>query len=466
MLTDAVLISDENHMKSHSDDRSPEQLCNTAGMPGIVGDAWAMADWHFGYGFPIGGVVATDVNAGELGGAISPGGVGFDINCGVRLCSLDVEISDIEPKSLVNALASQIPAGATSKGGVQLDETTMASVLSEGAKAAIDIGWGESEDLLSIESNGLLDSSEINVGERAQKRGMKALGTLGSGNHFLELQIVDRIEDPLAAKAYGLREGQVTAMIHTGSRGLGHQVCSEHVAKIERKYQRDGDHWVAPDWDYRLQDRQLAAAPIFSREGAAYLDAMRAAGNYAFANRSALTQRLRNVLRNKLGVDGELDVVYDVSHNIAKVEDHIVHGKSCKCCVHRKGATRALGGDHPELANRFSSVGQPVLVPGDMGTASWVLAGPKTGSNDAFSSSCHGAGRQLSRTAARKSVDSSALIKRLEESGIHVRAKTPNVLAEEAPEAYKDVDEVIALTEAANLARPVARLRPFAVIKG
>lgn len=410
--------------------------------------------------------MATDVNAGELGGAISPGGVGFDINCGVRLCSLDVEISDIEPKSLVGALASQIPAGATSKGGVQLDETTMASVLSEGAKAAIDIGWGESEDLLAIESNGLLDSSEINVGERAQKRGMKALGTLGSGNHFLELQIVDRIEDPLAAKAYGLREGQVTAMIHTGSRGLGHQVCSEHVAKIERKYQRDGDHWVAPDWDYRLQDRQLAAAPIFSREGAAYLDAMRAAGNYAFANRSALTQRLRNVLRNKLGVDGELDVVYDVSHNIAKVEDHIVHGKSCKCCVHRKGATRALGGDHPELANRFSSVGQPVLVPGDMGTASWVLAGPKTGSNDAFSSSCHGAGRQLSRTAARKSVDSSALIKRLEESGIHVRAKTPNVLAEEAPEAYKDVDEVIALTEAANLARPVARLRPFAVIKG
>ena len=410
--------------------------------------------------------MATDVNAGELGGAISPGGVGFDINCGVRLCSLNVEISDIEPKSLVGALASEIPAGATSKGGVQLDETTMASVLSEGAKAAIDIGWGESEDLLAIESNGLLDSSEINVGERAQKRGMKALGTLGSGNHFLELQVVDRIEDPVAANAYGLREGQVTAMIHTGSRGLGHQVCSEHVATIEGKYQRDGDHWIAPEWDYRLRDRQLAAAPIFSREGESYLDAMRAAGNYAFANRSALTQRLRNVLRNKLGVDGELDVVYDVSHNIAKVEDHMVHGKSCKCCVHRKGATRALGGDHPELANRFSSIGQPVLVPGDMGTASWVLAGPKTGSNDAFSSSCHGAGRQLSRTAARKSVDSSALIKRLEESGIHVRAKTPNVLAEEAPEAYKDVDEVIALTEAANLARPVARLRPFAVIKG
>ena len=255
-------------------------------------------------------------------------------------------------------------------------------------------------------------------------------------------------------------------MIHTGSRGLGHQVCSEHVAAIESKYERSGDHWVAPEWDYRLRDRQLAAAPIFSREGGAYLDAMRAAGNYAFANRSALTQRLRNVLRSHLGRDGGLEVVYDVSHNIAKVEDHIVHGKSCKCCVHRKGATRALGGDHPELASRFSAVGQPVLVPGDMGTASWVLAGPKSGGNDAFSSSCHGAGRRLSRTAARKLIDSDTLRAQLEASGVHVRAKTPNVLAEEAPDAYKDVDEVIALTASANLARPVARLRPFAVIKG
>ena len=295
---------------------------------------------------------------------------------------------------------------------------------------------------------------------------MKALGTLGSGNHFLELQVVDRVVDERAAAAYGLREGQITAMIHTGSRGLGHQVCSEHVAAIESKYQRDGDDWVSPEWGYRLRDRQLAAAPIFSREGEAYLDAMRAAGNYAFANRSALTQRLRGVLREHLGRDGELDVVYDVSHNIAKVEDHVVHGKTCKCCVHRKGATRALGGDHPELAARFSSVGQPVLVPGDMGTASWVLAGPSKGGNDAFSSSCHGAGRQLSRTAARKSVDARALIERLEQQGVHVRAKTPNVLSEEAPEAYKDVDDVVRLTEQAGLARPVARLRPLAVIKG
>ena len=466
MLTDALLIADNEHMTEHTDDRSPEQLCNTAGMPGIVGEAWAMADWHFGYGFPIGGVVATDVEAGELGGAISPGGVGFDINCGVRLCAMDVQVRDIDSKALVGMLAKEIPAGASSKGGVQLDETRMDSILGNGAGAAVEMGWGEFRDLEVIESNGSLESEERSVSERAVKRGMKALGTLGSGNHFLELQVVDRVVDERAAAAYGLREGQITAMIHTGSRGLGHQVCSEHVAAIESKYQRDGDDWVSPEWGYRLRDRQLAAAPIFSREGGAYLDAMRAAGNYAFANRSALTQRLRGVLREHLGRDGELDVVYDVSHNIAKVEDHVVHGKTCKCCVHRKGATRALGGDHPELAARFSSVGQPVLVPGDMGTASWVLAGPSKGGNDAFSSSCHGAGRQLSRTAARKSVDARALIERLEQQGVHVRAKTPNVLSEEAPEAYKDVDDVVRLTEQAGLARPVARLRPLAVIKG
>ena len=424
MLTDALLIADAEHLAVHTDDRSPEQLCNTAAMPGIVGEAWAMADWHFGYGFPIGGVVATDVEAGELGGAISPGGVGFDINCGVRLCSMDIELKDIDSKALAGMLSKQIPAGASSKGGVGLNDTKMDSILGSGAAGAIDMGWGESRDLEVIESHGVLESEERRVGERAVKRGMKALGTLGSGNHFLELQVVDRVVDPIAASAYGLREGQITAMIHTGSRGLGHH------------------------------------------EGEAYLDAMRAAGNYAFANRSALTQRLRGVLREHLGPDGDLEVVYDVSHNIAKVEDHVVHGKTCKCCVHRKGATRALGGDHPELASRFSSVGQPVLVPGDMGTASWVLAGPTKGGNDAFASSCHGAGRQLSRTAARKSVDTNELMNRLEQQGVHVRAKTPNVLSEEAPEAYKDVDDVVRLTNRAGLARPVARLRPLAVIKG
>jgi len=466
MLTDAMLIADERHMAEHSDDRSPGQLVNTAALPGIVGDAWAMADWHFGYGFPIGGVVATDTEAGEQGGAISPGGVGFDINCGVRLCATEMSYSDIDSKLLAASLSRSIPTGVTRKGGVQLRDGEMESVLSEGAGAAVELGWGEDRDLDAIESNGRLDSEDRSVGERAMKRGSTALGTLGSGNHFLELQVVDRIVDESAAAAYGLRQGQITAMIHTGSRGLGHQVCTEHVAAIESKYHKVGDVWHSPDWGITLADRQLAAAPIHSPEGAAYLDAMRAAGNYAFANRSALTQRLRNALREQHGRDGDLELVYDVSHNIAKIEDHRVHGVSCRCCVHRKGATRALGGDHPELAARFSGVGQPVLVPGDMGTASWVLAGPTSGANDAFSSSCHGAGRRLSRTAARKSIDSVSLKKTLESRGIHVHVKTPNVLSEEAPDAYKDVDEVIRLTAEAGLARPVARLRPIAVIKG
>ncbi len=467
MHTDALLVTDDSHWSTHSDDRSPGQLVNTASMPGIVGEAWAMADWHFGYGFPIGGVVATDIEWGEQGGAISPGGVGFDINCGVRLCTTGLDRSSLDDvKGLARTLARSIPAGATSKGGVELRAGDLDAVLSEGAAAAADLGLGTHEDLAAIESTGRLESEERAVSERARKRGSRALGTLGSGNHFLELQMVDRIVDEAAASAFGIHEGAVTAMIHTGSRGLGHQVCSEHVESIESNYHRVGDTWRSESWGFELPDRQLAAAPIHSREGAAYLDAMRAAGNYAFANRSALTQRLRDALGKHSGSDGEVDVVYDVCHNIAKVEEHQVAGRSCTCCVHRKGATRALGGDDTELAARFAGVGQPVLVPGDMGTASWVLAGPRQGGNRAFSSSCHGAGRALSRRAARDRIDSATLREELAAAGIHVHARTPNVLAEEAPEAYKDVDEVIRLTAEAGLARPVARLTPFAVVKG
>ena len=465
MLTDAVLVSDEAHMSGHSDDRSPAQLVNTAGLPGIVGDAWAMADWHFGYGFPIGGVVATDIEWGEQGGSISPGGVGFDINCGVRLCSTGLNIEDINPKLLAEKLSNNIPAGATRKGGFHLDNTELDSILSGGASAAMDLGLAEERDLANMESNGFLESENWDVGHKAMKRGSTSLGTLGSGNHFLELQVVDRVVDEKAADAFGLRVGQITAMIHSGSRGLGHQVCSEHVAIIEKEYSKTGDSWFSEKWGFSVPDRQLASAPFHSPEGASYFDAMCAAGNFAFANRSALTQKLRDVLREEYSRDGEMELVYDVSHNIAKIENHVIHGKNCTCAVHRKGATRALGGDNPELSSKFS-LGQPVLVPGDMGTASWVLAGPVKGGNDAFSSSCHGAGRRLSRTAARKSVDSESLIADLESRGVHVRAKTPNVLSEEAPDAYKNVDEVISLTNQAGLARPVARLRPISVIKG
>ena len=466
METDAILVTDEDHLESHSDDRSPGQLINTASMPGIVGNAWAMADWHFGYGFPIGGVVATDVDFGEQGGAISPGGVGFDINCGVRLCRIGLENSEIDGRKLANTLSKYIPAGTTRKGGVKLDGTKLQKIISQGASAAIDLGYGESRDLEFIESKGFLETPEYDVGERALKRGSTSLGTLGSGNHFLELQIVDKIVDKRAASAFGLIEGQLTGMIHTGSRGLGHQVCSEHVSKIESKYRRSFDGWSCDEWGFSTADRQLASAPISSKEGENYLDAMRSAGNFAFANRSVLTQKMREAFSQSFGNDVDIEVLYDVSHNIAKIEEHSVDNVSCTCCVHRKGATRALGGDHSELPSRFSGIGQPVLVPGDMGTASWVLAGPKVGKNDAFSSSCHGAGRRLSRTAARKIINPEELAMSLESDGVHVRSKTPRLLVEEAPEAYKDVDEVIRLTSEANLARPVARLRPLAVIKG
>ncbi|MDP6899459.1 MAG: RtcB family protein [Candidatus Thalassarchaeaceae archaeon] len=464
MLVDAMLVGDSDHIHRHGEDKSPNQLVNTACLPGVVGQAWAMADWHFGYGFPIGGVVATDI---EAGGVISPGGVGFDINCGVRLCALDLVQSDLKDmKKLGRRLKGRIPAGPSGKGGVDLSPMMMDSILSGGAKAAIEHGWGEDRDLAAMESNGQLETYERNLSERALKRGELSLGTLGSGNHFLELQVVDQIVDQDAARAFGLREGQVTAMIHTGSRGLGHQVCSDHVGALENHYKSRGRNWYAEKWDMVIPDRQLAAAPFHSAEGQAYFEAMQSAGNYAFANRSALTQRLRDTLRAHLGTDGDLEVVYDVCHNIAKVEDHVIHGISCSCCVHRKGATRALGGDHQELSPRFAGIGQPVLVPGDMGTASWVLAGPKSGSNQAFDSSCHGAGRALSRSQARRTIDGVKLQEKLEQQGITVHANTPNVLSEEAPEAYKDVDEVIRLTAEAELARPVARLRPFCVIKG
>ena len=467
MRVDARLVTDMGHMMRHGDDRGPEQLVNTASLPGIVGEAWAMADWHYGYGFPIGGVVATDVNEGELGGAVSPGGVGFDINCGVRFLALDATKDDIPNlKKLAGRLAGRIPAGGSGKGGVDLSRQDLNELLMGGASAALDLGFGLDSDLPMLESKGCLPTQEANVSQRAVERGLKSLGTLGSGNHFLELQTVGQVVDERTATAWGLHEHQLVAMIHSGSRGLGHQVCTDHVRSLESTYRQTDQGWTNDAWGYTLADRQLAAAPIHSREGQAYLDAMNAAANFAFANRAVLAERLRTVLRLELGVDGEARTLYDVAHNIAKVEDHHVNGKGCTCCVHRKGATRAFGGDHPEVASVFSTTGQPVVVPGDMGTGSWVMAGPINGSNQAFGSSCHGAGRALSRAQAKKLLDGKTLKRDLENRGIRVHASTPNVLSEEAPDAYKNVDDVIELTQRAGLARPVARMNPLAVIKG
>lgn len=467
MKVDARLITDAAHMERHADDRGPEQLVNTASLPGVVGEAWAMADWHYGYGFPIGGVVATDTEFGEEGGAISPGGVGFDINCGVRFMALDATIADIPNlKKLAGRLAGRIPAGGSGKGGVDISRTDLQDILQRGAHAAVDLGHGHHEDLAYLESNGLLETDEASISQRALERGMKSLGTLGSGNHFLELQTVGSVVDEATASAWGLYEDQVVAMIHSGSRGLGHQVCTDHVRQLESSYKQVNGLWVNERWDYALPDRQLAAAPVHSKEGRSYLEAMNAAANFAFANRAVLAERLRTVLKLEMGIDGEARTLYDVAHNIAKMETHTVHGRSCSCCVHRKGATRAFGGDHPDVGQQFSLTGQPVVVPGDMGNGSWIMAGSQKGSNIAFGSSCHGAGRALSRSQAKKTLDGKALKRQLEQQGVRVHASTPNVLSEEAPDAYKDVDEVIRLTAQAGLARPVARMNPLAVIKG
>ena len=467
MKVDARIITDEKHLSKYSDDRGPEQLVNAASMPGIVGEAWGMADWHFGYGLPIGGVIATDTESGELGGAISPGGVGFDINCGVRVLALEATIDDIPNiKKLAGRIAGRIPAGASGKGGLDINMNDLDQLIHGGAKSAAEQGIGFYKDLDSLESNGVLETENSDISERARLRGLRSLGTLGSGNHFLEIQSVERIVDTDTAKHWGIFEGQLLAMIHSGSRGLGHQVCSEHSRNLERMYKRDGDKWYNENWDYRIADRQLACAPFHSKEGQQYLADMNAAANFAFANRSALAHRLREVLSLEMGQDGEARVLYDVAHNIAKVETHSIHGKNCQCTVHRKGATRAFGGDHLELNSLFKSTGQPVLVPGDMGTGSWIMSGPVTGLNQAFGSSCHGAGRSLSRTKAKQTIDGKALKRNLEESGIRIHASTPNVLSEEAPDAYKDVDEVIELTAKAGLARPVARIKPNIVIKG
>lgn len=446
MNVDAMIVSNPEHLARSTDDRSINQLLNIASMPGVVGEAWAMADWHFGYGFPIGGVLATDVNWGEEGGAISPGGVGFDINCGVRLVALECSIDDIpDVDRLSRRLNGRIPSGGSGKGGLDISDRDLDEILIRGSEAMVDLGFAYSEDLKSIESNGVLEC-ENGVSDRARSRGIKALGTLGSGNHFLELQTVGEIH---SENNHGLYEGQIVCMIHSGSRGLGHQVCTDHVRNLESKYRNRSGTWCNDEWGFEINDRQLAAAPINSKEGENYLDAMNGAANFAYANRSALTHRLRQTLAAEFQVESRL--IYDVSHNIAKIENHSINGINCTCCVHRKGATRAL-------AN------QPVLVPGDMGTASWLLEGAAT--NKAFNSSCHGAGRILSRSQAKKVIDGESLKKELEAKGIRIHANTPNILSEEAPNAYKDVDEVIRLTNDAGLAKPVARMNPLAVIKG
>ena len=446
------------------DDQALEQVANVATLPGIVGYSLAMPDIHWGYGFPIGGVAAFDP---DQGGVVSPGGVGFDINCGVRLLRTPLSERDVRARlpELVDALFDEVPCGMGSRGGIELGASDLPDILQRGAGWAVDNGWATDRDRENMEERGALAGADASaVHDRARVRGGRSLGSLGSGNHFLEVQSVDKVYDAAAAKAFGVEPGSVCIMIHTGSRGLGHQVCEDHVRDLQPLSARLG---------MTLPDRQLACAPLDSPEAQRYMAAMAAAANFAFVNRSVITTHARKVLARLFGIGAEeTEVMYDVCHNIAKMEEHTVPagpdaGKRRKLCVHRKGATRCFGPGHKDVPAAYRTVGQPVLVPGDMGRMSFLLAGSKGAEAVSFGSCCHGAGRRLSRSQAKKEWRGDALIRELwERDGIRVRAATPSVAAEEAPEAYKDVSLVVDSAEAAGLARKAARLRPMGVVKG
>jgi tRNA-splicing ligase RtcB len=435
-------------------EQSLQQVVNVATLPGIVAASYAMPDIHWGYGFPIGGVAATDV---DEGGVVSPGGVGFDISCGVRLLAADTDRRTLEPAlaAVMDGLDRAIPRGAGPGGVWRLTgHEQLERILRGGSRYAVDQGHGEERDLLRCEDGGAVADADVTrVSERARERGFEQVGSLGSANHFLEVQQVAEVYDETVAAAFGLVPGQVCVMIHCGSRGLGHQICTDHVRTMDRAMARYG---------ITVPDRQLACTPVDSPEGRAYLGAMAAAANYGRANRQLLSDAARRVFRRAAGV--HLSLVYDVSHNLAKAETHTVDGRRRRLCVHRKGATRAFPPGHPELPEDVREFGQPVLIPGTMGTASYVLTGVPGG--DAFFSTCHGAGRVMSRHQAARAVTGRELRARLEAGGIAVRPRSLRGLSEETPEAYKDVGEVVAASERAGLCRTVARLVPLGVVKG
>jgi tRNA-splicing ligase RtcB len=459
MRVPGMLYSDEHLLRDVSLDESPQQVINVAHLPGIVGYSLAMPDMHWGYGFPIGGVAATDLETG----VISPGGVGYDINCGCRLMRSNLTLEDVQPvlRRLVRDLFANIPSGVGSTGVIKLSAGEERQVLTLGAEWAVKSGYGDVEDLERTEEHGAMEGADpAAVSARAVTRGRDQIGTLGSGNHFLEVDLVDEIYDPTVADAFGLEAGHVAVLIHSGSRGLGYQVCDDYLREMGRavaKYKID------------LPDRQLASAPLSSPEGEAYFAAMACAANYAWANRQCLMHWTRETFQKTLGIsprDLGMRLVYDVCHNIAKKETHDVEGKRRRVCVHRKGATKAFPAGHPEVPGCYRKVGQPVLIPGDMGTNSYVLVGTELAMRETFGSTCHGAGRVMSRTQSKKVTDGARLLRELEEKGILVMARGKKTIAEEAPEAYKDIDRVVDVVHGAGISRKVAKLRPLCVIKG
>ena len=459
MRAPARIYASEKMLKNIFRDNAPEQAANVAWLPGIVGASLAMPDIHWGYGFPIGGVAAFDVETG----VVSPGGVGYDINCGVRLLKTDLQLSDVQPKmrQIVDQLFRDIPSGVGSRGPLKLSSKDEKQMLRDGAHWAVARGYGAQKDLDKIEENGRMAGADPDlVSLRALERGAAQLGTLGSGNHFVEVGVVDEIFDPAAVQALGLHKGQITLIIHTGSRGFGHQVCDDAIKVMLRASEKYG---------IRLPDRQLCCAPIKSPEGQAYMAQMAAAVNFAFANRQLITHWARRAFAKALGTSEQtlnMQVVYEVAHNIAKIEEHNVNGERRTLCVHRKGATRAFGPHHPAIPKDYRDIGQPVLIPGDMGRYSFVLVGTEKAMQETFGSTCHGAGRLMSRTKAKKAGRGRDLRAEMSNRGIVVRASSYATIAEEMPEAYKDVSDVVDAVHNAGISKKAAKLRPLGVIKG
>jgi len=460
MLVPGMVYADDELIEQISGDNSLQQVANVATLPGIVGYSLAMPDIHWGYGFPVGGVAATDAEEG----VISPGGIGFDINCGVRLLATDLMQDQIKGKvdRLADELFSHLPSGVGTDGMRKLTHSEMRAVMLRGAAWAVEEGYGFPEDLEVTEENGCLAGANPDaVSQKAIQRGISQLGSLGSGNHFCEIQVVDHIYDKEAANALGIgQKGQVVATIHCGSRGFGHQVAEDFIKLAESKQK---------DYGFRLVDRQLACLPLKSADGQAYLAAMACGANFAWANRQLLMHGVRQAFATVFGRKArakDLPLVYDVCHNIAKMEEYETDEQMRRVCVHRKGATRAFPAGHPAVPEKYRAVGQPVLIPGDMGRYSFVLVGAPGSMEQSFGTTCHGAGRRLSRTAAKKSISSKELIAQLDARGITVRVHSKNLLSEEAPQAYKDAQQVVNVVHNAGLAKLVARLRPIIVIKG
>jgi len=460
MRVDGLIYADDTLMQAIRQDQSPEQVANVACLPGIIGHSLAMPDIHWGYGFCIGGVAATDP---DQGGVISPGGVGYDINCGVRLVRTDLAYKEVQPRlsKLIDALFEHVPCGVGRGGAVRLKKGELERVLAEGSRYVVKRGFGWDSDEEFTEANGRLENAcPEYLSNRAYERGADQCGSLGAGNHFIEVQVVEEVLDPQAASVLGLAEGNLAVMIHSGSRGLGYQVCEDALNALRNVPQKYG---------IELPDRQLVCAPVSSPEGQRYFGAMQAAANFAWANRQVIMHLVRKAFGQVLERPAErlgMHLVYDVAHNIAKMEPYEVAGERRQLCVHRKGATRAFPPGHPEVPQKYRNVGQPVLIPGDMGRQSYVLVGQPAAMEQTFGSCCHGAGRVLSRGAAMRAAKGRSIRQELLDRGVYARARSRKGLDEEHPDAYKDVSQVVDVVHAAGISKPVARLRPVGVVKG